>query len=689
MSSKRNIVAVYDYPDESGELLYQAVRLKQIKPDDPKSNFRRPNPDNPPDPDPKNRPDPNDSEDRTHWIWNLDGVRRVLYRLPELLDPCVKRREWVFFCEGEKDTDNVRALGLVATTSGSSTSWKDDLAEFLNDRRVAIVQDNDAPGRKYAKKVAFSLLESGAPEVRIIELPGMSKGGDISDWLSNGGTKEGLLGLVENTKPFTRPIEKVSLAFHLTDAGNAERLAFYQGENLRFCWDWNKWIWWDGRRWDLAKGNEMARRLALDTARGILMNEAAKIQDDSEKRSLLVKWSLASETSSRLNAMIQVAQAIEPFPTYAKNFNANPWLATCLNGTVDLRTGKLGPHNPYDLITKICPVNYDPDARLKLWESFLETVTNGDESLMEFLQVAAGYSACGDIGEEKLFFIHGDAATGKSTFLETVKSALGEYAQTSDFETFLKRKDVGGTRNDIARLNGARLVASIEVDEGQRLAEGLIKMLTGGDTVSARFLYQESFEFVPQFKLWLAANHAPRIKDDDNAIWRRILRVPFDHAIPKENQDPKIKATLRNPEIAGPAVLAWLVKGCLRWQKKGLAVPEIVERATEDYRADQDPLKDFFEDCCEFDPTAFVPVSELRSAYDQLCKENGTRYPLGPRQFNERLRAKGCEQGTKKYYNDFGTEATARCWRGVTLTAKSRYDHSTNNKAGIEERIPF
>jgi putative DNA primase/helicase len=389
----------------------------------------------------------------------------------------------------------------------------------------------------------------------------------------------------------------------------------------------------------------------------------------------LVKWSLKSESANRLQAMLQIARSLPPIAVCAESFNRDPWLLNCLNGTIDLRTGKLRPHNPADMITKLCPVEYDPQAKLELWDDFLQTATNNDDSMLQFLQTAMGYSVTGSTGEEKLFFIHGPAASGKSTFLEAVKAVLGDYAQTSDFETFLQRKQVGGVRNDVAKLDGARLVVSIEVDEGKRLAEGLIKMLTGGDTVSARFLYKESFEFIPQFKLWLAANHAPKIKDDDGAMWRRIVRVPFDHAIEEKDQDPQIKSTLRNTKIAGPTILAWLVQGCLQWQQDGLAIPDVIKQSTEEYRQSQDPLKDFFEDCCEFDSWMVLPVKNLRAAYEQWAKDNGVRFTLGPREFNKRLREKGCV--SKSTWHD---GKNAKCWQGIGLQTNGSENLTNSNQ---------
>ena len=242
--------------------------------------------------------------------------------------------------------------------------------------------------------------------------------------------------------------------------------------------------------------------------------------------------------------------------------------------------------------------------------------------------------------------------------MEAVKATLGDYARTSDFEAFLSRNSVGSPRNDIARLAGARFVASVEVEEGKKLAESLIKMLTGGDTITARLLHKEFFEFQPAFKLWLAANHTPRVRDDDEAMWRRILRVPFVHTIPKERRDPKIKAHLRNAAEAGPAVLAWMLRGCLDWKQDGLRVPQTVEEATQEYRESQDPLRGFIADCCVLTLDAWTSSADLMKEYRRWSEERGERHLLGGNAFTERLKAYGCVPRT---------QGNTRGWRGVGL----------------------
>jgi len=432
---------------------------------------------------------------------------------------------------------------------------------------------------------------------------------------------------------------KPTLHMPFTDSGNAEPLARRFAGTIRYCWPQRLWYVWNRQRWvpDLSGGmQQRAKIIAREIYR-----EASRI-DDSDERKPCVAWARHSESAGARKAAVSLAQSESGIPILPGDFDADPLVLNCLNGTVDLRTGKLRPHCADDLITRLAPVEFDATARCERWETFLQQSTGEVAELLGFLKRAVGYSLTGLVIEEVLFFLHGSGASGKSTFLEALKAALGDYAKVADFESFIARREAGGIRNDIAELVGRRFVVSIEVDEGKKLAEGLVKMITGGDTVRARFLYQESFEFTPQFKLWLAANHAPKVRDNDAAMWRRILRVPFDHVVPKERRDPTLKAALRDPSVSGPAILAWAVKGCLEWQKRGLAVPALVERATEQYRETMDPLKPFFDECCGFDPKSWSSVAKLRSSYEKWAKDSGEKYVLDTREFAQRLTDRGC-----------------------------------------------
>jgi putative DNA primase/helicase len=442
--------------------------------------------------------------------------------------------------------------------------------------------------------------------------------------------------------------------YELSDVGNARRLVARHGADLRFS-KGKGWLVWDGVRWRPSDSAAVQRAKELTDE----MKRCAAAEPDATKATRLFKWALQSQNAAKIRSMVDLAKSEPEVEIEDDQLDADPWLFNCENGTLELRTGTLQSHQRDDLITKLSRVVYDPSARSERWEQFLLETTQHDEALLDYLQKAAGYTLTGDTSEEYLFFVHGPARTGKSTFMAAVKAVMGDYAVTADFETFLNKKFGGGTRNDIARLAGARFVSSIEVDEGQKLAEGLVKELTGGDKVSARFLYREFFEFKPQFKLWLCANHRPRVRSDDDAIWRRIRVLPFVNVVAPERQDRSLKTELTDIKASGPAILAWLVQGCMLWQKDGLGAPPLVTAATRDYQEDMDPLRDFFEERCERAASATVSKAELFRAYEEWAKEAGIKYPLKKKTFGQRLVATGIREAPG--------HAQGRQWEGIGL----------------------
>jgi putative DNA primase/helicase len=430
--------------------------------------------------------------------------------------------------------------------------------------------------------------------------------------------------------------------FALTDLGNAERLASRHGRDLRFCDPWGKWLVWDGQRWKQDDLREIDRR-ANETVRAIY--HAAGSAPDPDRRAALGKWAGRSEATARRRAMIDDARALPPIPILPDALDADPWLLAVANGTVDLRTGELCAHRRRDLITKLAPVTYDPDARAPAWAAFLERVFAGDGELIGFLRRAVGYSLTGQTGEQVFFILHGTGANGKSTLLEALGAMLGDYGAKTPTETLLIKRSAG-ISNDVARLRGARLVTAVEAEDGQRLAESLVKQLTGGDTITARFLYQEAFEFAPTFKLWLATNHKPTIRGTDYAIWRRIRLIPFAVTIPEKEQDrtlpDKLKAEL-------PGILAWAVRGCLEWQREGLGLPEAVKAATAAYQVEQDTLAAWLDACCILSPTATARAGQLYKNYRAWAEENGER-PMTGHKFGRTL----TERGFDKYKDRAG-----------------------------------
>jgi P4 family phage/plasmid primase-like protien len=436
--------------------------------------------------------------------------------------------------------------------------------------------------------------------------------------------------------------------FYLTDVGNAKRLVKQHGASLRYCYPFNKFLAWDGRRWQLDDTGEAERR-AKDTIARVRV-EAAYLEDKATRAAL---WNHAkiSESDARLRALLSQARSEPGVAVKPEDLDSNLFLLTCHNGTLNLQTGELHPHRQADLITKLAPVDYDARAECPLWESFLKTIMGSQPGLINFLRRAVGYSLTGDTSERALFIMYGSGANGKTTALETIRALLGDYAARTPAETLLARHD-NAIPNDVAKLKGARFVSASETDEGRRLAEAQIKDLTGGDTISARFMRAEWFDFKPECKVWLSTNHKPVVRGTDRAIWDRLKLIPFDVRIPESQQDKKLLAKLQS-EL--PGILAWAVRGCLEWQSEGLGVPDEVKSATEAYRSEMDVLAAFISDCCTLDTNLYAQATTLYQAYKRWCEDNGEK-PKSQRFFGANLaernfdRRRSGEKGSYVWY---------------------------------------
>ena len=421
--------------------------------------------------------------------------------------------------------------------------------------------------------------------------------------------------------------------FSRTDTGNAERLVALHGEDVRYVFPWEKWLLWDGRRWKRDDEGAILQRAKL-TARYIARD--AIYQPEDELRKGLMEWSLKSESMVRRKALVDLARSEPGIPVDPSDLDNDLMSLTVNNGTLLLETGELVEHDRTILSTKLVPVDWIPRSKCPLWIKFLRRITDGDEDLMAFLKRAVGYSLTGQVKEQCFFTLYGRGANGKSVFVETLSKILGDYSTVADFSTFMVRKSEG-PRNDIADLQGARFVSAMETDEGQRLSEAIIKKLTGDDTIKVRFLHKEHFEFVPTFKVWLAANHKPVITGTDHAIWRRVRLIPFTVTIPDEEQDKDLPAKMAE-EL--PGILNWAVEGCLEWQRDGLGESEAVEAATESYRASEDIIGAFISDRCAVESGVREQFSALYTAYRDWASAN-SETPISNRAFALRLTERG------------------------------------------------
>jgi putative DNA primase/helicase len=443
--------------------------------------------------------------------------------------------------------------------------------------------------------------------------------------------------------------------FHPTDLGNSERFTARHGQDVRFCYQWGKWLVWTGARWERDESGKV-ERLAKETVRGIYLE--AHEQDDEGARKALARHAERSEAERRIRAMLELAKS--EVPISPEELDRDPWKLNTLNGTVDLvGSGDLMDHRREDFITKLAPVEYDPEAPAPAWDAFLERVLPSEE-LRSFVQRAVGYSLTGATSEQCMFINHGTGANGKSTFQEAVSVALGDYAMRAPTEMLLAKR-AGAIPNDIARLKGSRYVTASETEEGRRLAESLVKDLTGQDTITARFMRAEFFDFKPTHKLWLSTNHKPEIRGTDTAIWRRIRLIPWSVTIPPEEQEKRLPATLSR-ELAG--ILAWAVRGCLQWQREGLRAPDEVRQATNEYRREMDVLAGFLSDCCEIGDEHWDYAKDLYASYKRWCDESGERSEA-QRKFGGRLSERGFTRGR-------GGARGGHIWRGVRLTEEEK-----------------
>jgi putative DNA primase/helicase len=443
-----------------------------------------------------------------------------------------------------------------------------------------------------------------------------------------------------------------------TDLGNAKRFALRYRDQVLYCEKFTRWFWWDDRRW---KEDETLQiyRLAGAMIRG-MYTRAGQIHDD-EKRKAFVGHLIKSESYGAQTAMLSLAKAEPVFAVHPSDLDRDPWLLTVENGTLDLQSGKLRAHAQRDRITKLAPVVYEPDANCPNWLDFLNMVMNSNQRLVSFLKRAFGCCLTG-ITSGALFILHGPTGSnGKSTIIDVIQQLLGDYAVRTPTETFLRKKE-GAIPNDLAKLKGARFVWASENERGSRLSESLIKEMTGGDKLSARFMRGEFFEFYPEFKPWLATNHKPQVRGD-RALWNRLKLIPFAVTIPKDKQKPRHEVMeMFRAEFSG--ILNWLVQGCLEWQKDGLGVPEEVVDATLEYEAEQDTFGAFLEEKCIQVASVRALSVALYRVYKPWAEERGET-PVSHKTFSSLM----AERGFAKTKTGKGV-----LYSGIGLRTDDHYD---------------
>lgn len=646
------VVDIYNYRDANGNLIYRALRNAN-------KNFTQQR-----------------LTDAGEWEWNLDGVERVLYRLPELLaddsDQCV------FIAEGEKDVNNLVKLGLQATcNSGGAGKFNQDNSA-LKGRTVVILPDNDEPGRKHAADVRRKLTGIAA-KIAILDLPGLPEKGDASDWIAAGGTKDELLSLAsavfDPAVSKFAPSETLLRPRELTLMGLAARFheRFYR--ETRYVEERNAFYGYESGVW-------RASRSSAEIKTKHVINEVHDEVEIVEKRlkDLQARRQAGDQAATKaIGETFQYLESLQKFsrdikkPTTMENvlvfarsdlridpdaFDPDNAVFNCSNGSVDLDTGKFREHKADDLCSMQSQVKYDPKATAPRWLRFLNEIFLGDQELIDFIQRAVGYSLSGFTDEQVFLILHGDGSNGKSELLFVLERLMGNYLRAANVDTFMDDKPTGGHNEDVARLRGCRLVTTTETEKTRRLAEGLVKRLTGGDIITASYKHERTFQFTPRFKVWLAANHKPQINGTDYGIWRRILLVPFGAKFIKyglpldgENQfriDPTLRVDLSR-EL--PGILNWAIEGYRAWRKQGLAAPETVRVASEEYRQESDKLGAFLAEEMVVKPYYSTPLNQAYQAY-RTWAETGGMKPSSIRGFASDLRARGIKVEKAGVRND-------------------------------------
>ena len=611
--------AKWDYLDATGKLIAVVYRYdppgerKQFRPWDAKRHKMAP-------------PDP-----------------RPLYNQPGMISAAQ-----VVLVEGEKCAQVLIDVGIVATTAMHGANAPVEKTDWspLSGKAVLIWPDRDKPGWEYATQAAQAILSAGAKSCHVLYPPEeAAEGWDVADAIAEGfdvatflthGPRLQMHDVADDVDPVVSSDESV------WGTEDALALSFTRRyhRDWRYVAGWGKWLVWDGQRWrteDTLAATDLIRSVCRQTA----------VRADNPK----VAAKLAS--AGTVGGVERLARADRRHAATTDEWDADPWLLNTPGGVVDLKTGRMRPHERADRMTKITTAT--PSGDCPTWRQFIDEVTGGDKELQSYLQRMVGYALTGSTQEHALFFLYGTGANGKSVFVNTLATILGDYATNAPMDTFMEtRTDRHPT--DMAGLRGARFVAAIETEQGKRWAESKLKNLTGGDKISARFMRQDFFEFFPQFKLFVAGNHKPAIRNIDEAMKRRLHLIPFTITVPPERRDKNLQQKLLAER---DGILAWAVQGCLDWQRHGrLSPPQRVVDATEEYFEAEDALGRWLDERCVREPNAKSLTAELFNDWKQWAEASG-EFVGAQRRFSDLLITRGLD----KWRNGMGV----RGFQGIGL----------------------
>lgn len=430
-----------------------------------------------------------------------------------------------------------------------------------------------------------------------------------------------VLGIVDSIFKYAANASAETIVRSLNDTGNAERFIATHREDLRYVLGESRWLHWNNERWE-RDGKGHICELAKGVAKAIYAEAAACCDEAVAKQ--LQGHAKASLQLPKLKAMAELARTDPAVVIRQEQLDADPWLFGVANGILDLETRKLRIADKDSLVLRYSSVVFDRQATCPAFVEFLDTIFDGNKPLIGYVQRVVGYCLTGCTTEQCLFFLYGTGGNGKSTLTGLLADLLGDYALQAPSEMLIQKSNGRSQTNDLARLRGARAVISSEVEDGSAFSETLVKELTGGDMITARFLYAEYFEFRPQFKLLLLGNHKPHIRGSDEGIWRRIQLIPFAVTIPPKQRDKQLVQKLR-AEL--PGILNWALLGLAAWTRGGLNAPDTVTDAVKEYREDMDLLGKWIGDRCELGEAFEAKADALYGSYAVWSTLNGHHRP--------------------------------------------------------------
>lgn len=439
--------------------------------------------------------------------------------------------------------------------------------------------------------------------------------------------------------------------YAMNDTGNAYRFYDAFGKKFKYSFIDKKWFFYNGSYWE--KDTKGLVDKAAEEIPKIMRQEKINIdpelpQKDQDK--IQASWNkFIIQTGNKRNQENMLKTVRSHVSVDHGEFDREDMLLNTPSGYVNLTSGELHDHNIKKMFSRITNAEYSENIDAPKWKEFLNQIFDGDEEVIHFFQKICGYCATGSTKEQSMFICYGNGRNGKSVAINTVQDILGLYSSTLDMDTLMATGGAkAGASPEIARLEGSRLVVTSESNDGSRFNESLIKTMTGGDRIVARFLYGEDFEFKPKFKLMMATNHLPVIRGTDDGIWRRLILIPFNVQIPEDKVDKNLPDKLKAESMG---ILKWIVDGAIAWQRESLEIPESIKQASNAYRTEMDQIQTFIDDCCDLGTNYEVKASELFRAYDAWASETNN-YKYNMTKFGNKMndRFKKIRKSAGKYY---------------------------------------